>query len=81
MGIYINVLETEFLFHPSDHNNVFPAEIRSNFECQNWFNANTRLANVKILTESKMAILAITTKTVKSKTAPDCINSINAYSQ
>ena len=55
--------------------------MRAITESVSWFRANTRPTNVNIFTDSQMAINAITTKTVKSKTVLDYKNAINSYSE
>lgn len=79
LGLFIEEPETEILFRLPDHNTVLQAEVRAITECVSWLSANMRPASVNILTDSQMAIDAITTKTVRSRTVLDCKKALNAY--
>ena len=72
LGFFIEEPDAEFSFRLPDHNTVFLAEVRAITESVSWFRSNT---------DSQMAINAITTKTVKSKTVLDCKTAINSYSE
>ena len=81
LGLFIEETNTKISFRLTDHNTILQAKVRAITECLNWLNANTRSAIVNVLTDSKIAINTITSKTVTSRTVLECINSINNYSQ
>ena len=81
LGFFIEEPDTEFSFRLPDHNTVFQMEVRAITESVSWFRTNTRPTNVNIFTDSQMAINAITTNRVKSKTDLVSKNAINSYSE
>ena len=80
LGLFIEEPEVELYFRLPNHNTVFQAEVRAITECVNWLSNTTKPKYANIFTDSQMAIKAITSERVKSRTVLDCKKTINDYS-
>ncbi|XP_075159442.1 uncharacterized protein LOC142232680 [Haematobia irritans] len=78
--VYLEDSGTEISFRLPDHTTILQAEIRAITECVRWLSTNTRPLSVNVLTDSQMAIRAIASNTVKSRTVLEFKNIINSYS-
>ena len=81
LGLFIEEPGTEISLRLPDHNTILQAEVQAITECLRWLSSNSGHNNINIMTDSKHAINAITSKTVTSKTVLECIKTINNFSR
>ena len=81
LGLFIEEPDTEISLRLTDHSTILQAEVQAITECLNWLVSNQRQNTVNIITDSKQAINAISSRIVKSKTVLKCIKTINDFAQ
>lgn len=80
LGFYNCDLSVGKSFRLPDHNTVFQAEVTAITECLKYINIEGISGDIKILTDSQAAILAISAETVRSATILRCKEEINNFS-